>query len=523
MKIRIATALASLLMLLALCYLFVLFLNQSASSLTFPFGIDYGEGIVWQQTLLMLTPDAYGSIEQFPAIVFHYTPIYHAVVLLIAAISHWDILFIGRAVSICSTLLIAILVALIVVRAAPPDISRRYCLVVGVASGILSFSIAPVYYWSQLMRVDMLALFFSLTGFWFGLQAFKIPSYIYLTALFFVAAVYTKQTQIIAPVAIFGLMFFLKPRLAIVGLGACLIGGLSILAVLFYQTEGRFIRHIFLYNINVFDFSRLYIGFLILIIHGYLIMPALVAISVGIFRASSVLKPLSWSKRRDVILSSQSLLTFMAIFSYFALATPMLILFAKEGAAGNYVIEWFLTVCMLIGVILFDSVKVLFCSNTDLSPKKTQALQIRAIGIPLLIGLHVLAFDYFFTGYQIFHNNPIQIRELETLSFLVQQSNKPVISDEMVMIMRSGKRVVWEPAIFAQLDKVGLWNADPFEAQIRRNEFAMFITEGARGDELFDGRYSPAIADAMDAAYPLKQKMAGFTLHLPPTVDKHAQ
>ena len=523
MKLRISTSIVTWLMLAALGYLSLLFLIQSASSLAFAFGIDYGEGIVWQQALLMFTHDAYGPINQFPAIVFHYTPLYHVVVLLIEALSHWDILFIGRTVSICSTLLIVILVGLIVARAAPPDIPRRYRFLVGAASGLLILSITPIYYWSQLMRVDMLALLFTLTGFWFGLKAFQRPAYIYLAAAFFMAAVYTKQTEIIAPLALFGLMLFLKPRLALTGLGTCLIGGLMILATLFYQTEGQFLKHILLYNINVFDFSRLYIGFLILIIHAYLIMPAVVAISVGISRASSVLRPLSWKGRRTAILSNQALLTFLAILSYFALASPMLILFAKEGAAGNYAIEWFLTVCMLVGVILFDSARVLSDLELQLSPVKIQALHIRAIGIPLLVALHVLAFDYFFSTYRLINNNSNQLLELKALSERVQKSPKPVISDEMVVILRGGQRVVWESAIFAQLEKVGLWDQHPFETRIRRKEFAMFITEGVRGDELFDGRYSPAIADAIDAAYPEKQKMAGFTLHLPSNANMNAQ
>jgi hypothetical protein len=112
---------------------------------------------------------------------------------------------------------------------------------------------------------------------------------------------------------------------------------------------------------------------------------------------------------------------------------------------------------------------------------------------------------------------------LKGLSERIQKSRKPVISDEMVMILRGGQRVVWESAIFAQLEKVGLWDQLPFEARIRRKEFAMFITEGVRGDALFDGRYSPAIADAIDAAYPVKQKIAGYTLHLPSNANMNAQ
>ena len=112
MKIRLATRILAVLMVLALSYLLMIFLIQSASSLAFPFGIDYGEGIVWQQSLLMFTRDAYGPINHFPAIVFHYTPLYHSVVLMVSMATHWDMLFTGRAVSIGATLLIAVMVGL---------------------------------------------------------------------------------------------------------------------------------------------------------------------------------------------------------------------------------------------------------------------------------------------------------------------------------------------------------------------------------------------------------------------------
>src|SRR5712672_3082341 len=52
----------------------------------FPGQIDYGEGIVWQQALLIPGPRMYGDITQFPFIVFHYTPVYHLVVRAIATL-----------------------------------------------------------------------------------------------------------------------------------------------------------------------------------------------------------------------------------------------------------------------------------------------------------------------------------------------------------------------------------------------------------------------------------------------------
>ena len=58
--------------------------------------------------------------------------------------------------------------------------------------------------------------------------------------------------------------------------------------------------------------------------------------------------------------------------------------------------------------------------------------------------------------------------ELRHLSAIVRPSDKPVISDEMVLLLQSGQRVMWEPAIFAELASTGAWDEWPFVGQVRR-------------------------------------------------------
>ncbi len=65
------------------------------------------------------------------------------------------------------------------------------------------------------------------------------------------------------------------------------------------------------------------------------------------------------------------------------------------------------------------------------------------------------------------------------------------------------------------LARVGLYDNRPYIAKIRNGDFAFFITFRERGEETFDSRYDPEVADAMDAAYPVKRYLAGYTLHLP--------
>ena len=75
--------------------------------------------------------------------------------------------------------------------------------------------------------------------------------------------------------------------------------------------------------------------------------------------------------------------------------------------------------------------------------------------------------------------------------------------------------MLWEPAIFAELASTGDWDERPFVRRIRNREFAFFVTWGQRGFDRFDERYNPAVADAIDAAYPITQRAAGLIVHRP--------
>ena len=105
--------------------------------------------------------------------------------------------------------------------------------------------------------------------------------------------------------------------------------------------------------------------------------------------------------------------------------------------------------------------------------------------------------------------------EIEALVTLVRSAPRPVISDDMVLLLRAGKAVEWEPAIFTELASEGMWDERPFVRLIEGRHFAFFVTMGGRGTRLFNARYTPAVADAIDAAYPVKRRLAGYTLHLP--------
>ena len=73
-------------------------------AINYPFQLDYGEGIVWQQADMILRGEGYRPLSDNSFIVFNYPPLYHLVSGLLAKTLDLNWLVAGRTVSVLSTL-----------------------------------------------------------------------------------------------------------------------------------------------------------------------------------------------------------------------------------------------------------------------------------------------------------------------------------------------------------------------------------------------------------------------------------
>jgi hypothetical protein len=85
----------------------------------------------------------------------------------------------------------------------------------------------------------------------------------------------------------------------------------------------------------------------------------------------------------------------------------------------------------------------------------------------------------------------------------------------MVLLIRAGRPVQWEPSIEAELAHSKLYDEGAFAKMVRRRDFGFFLTRGDRGSTKYGERYNPIVADAIDAAYPRKKYVGGLVFHLP--------
>ena len=213
------------------------------------------------------------------------------------------------------------------------------------------------------------------------------------------------------------------------------------------------------------------------------------------------------SRLREQLAITDGPACLLLLIIYLAFASVMVLAIAKVGSNINYLIEFVCVIAIFAGLACKDAADALI-KKTRFNGAESFML---CVAVPAVVGAHALMMP-------ARHDPRLErppVGEMRQLVETVRQADRPVISDDMVLLKRAGKPVVWEPAIFAELASKGMWDSRPFIEMIRCQRFAFFVTQGVRGDALFNQRYDGAVADAMDRAYPIRRDMAGLVLHLP--------
>ncbi len=477
----------------------------AAAAVAHPYALDFGEGIVWQQMALIPGPRMYGDITAYPYIVFHYPPLFHLAARAVAGLGV-DALAAGRGVSVAATMVLCLGIFLAARRFAADRGLHGKAALLGCALGALfPLTMTSFWFWSALFRSDALALALVGIGFALSVNARGPDRLSYAGMLCFVLAVYAKQTAIVAPAAVLAAWLVRDPRHAIrLGLFGLAVG-LVPLAALTLATGGGFLRHILFYNINPFDLRYAYWAvwrlrhqafgvLLVLLALGWLLW-----LAVGLLRRSG----LAGMLRGDIA-------TFrLAMLGLYALgATAMLVALGKEGASSNYFNEWYCVAAVAMGVLLATA---LAGAPPAQAGRRFAWLGLAVPAAPLLLLAHLATMPAPALPRDV--TDPAVVRSLDALGQRLRTTEAPVLSDEMVLLMRAGKPVPLESAIFGALARVGAWDERPFVAMLAQARFAFILTEGSEAGGPYVGRFTPAMRQAIAQAYPRKTVFGPYTLH----------
>jgi hypothetical protein len=489
-------------------------------ALNYAYELDLAEGIVWQQAEMIGNGTAYGDVSQPPFIVFHYPPLFHLASLLASKLSGSDLLISGRAISMASALGTTAVIALLVLSDRNYGAYVRW--VCGLVTALLALSFEPVARWSLTCRVDMLAVFFSVLGLYLGLKCLKRERLVYVSAAFFVLAVFTKPTAISAAASIILFMLIRNRALARNGLivAAVIFFCASILAVLAFGTG--IAVHVLTYNIN-----RLHLDNVWFIVQQCQLQLSCVVISI-VFAAQYLKAELksgaetgTRNAKRDACTKFDGNLRLLASI-YLLVTSVSTLAVLKSGADSNYLIEWSFAICLTVGVSLLSSVSHISASwklwaSDSRQIAKPKEFELR---MPVLMAMvYLLAFQSFVTRASPLVErfaDSAKVKQLEALVSEIRDSDQPVASEDMVLTKRAGKQVIFEPMIIHELTAVGRWDETTLLQMVRDHKFKFFVTRGkSESDPTFAGPYSLSLAIAIDRAYPNASRFGGYWIRRP--------
>jgi hypothetical protein len=474
----------------------------AVAAIRFPFGLDYSEGLIWQQALWLGGPHLYGDIRQPPFVVCDYPPLYLAVVRGVA-LSGAGMLVVGRSISVVATLTSCALLGAMVHRACRSFARPRASAAAGVIAGLLPLTLLPVSSWSVLMRVDVLALTLTHAGLLCALLSFRRPLAIYAAVAFFVAAAFAKQNYIAGAIAMFPICVVRSPKHTLLAYAGGALAGIAVIAALQWETEGRFLLHIVDYAADKVDpISAL--RQIAQWAEAYAIdvgctLAAVLTVWAGFLRRHRGLRP----RRALRLIQHHEEFAWLVFLSlYLLLTSAMLISAGKTGASRNYFLEWMCCWCLWIGWL------------AGLVIERGAAWRLANLLMPAVLLVQLVPVAAGMRTMQTEQFSQARRADWGALLERVKRIPGPLLSDDMVLTIEAGREVGPEPGILLELARRGVWDERLLTDKLRAHYFGAVITAYDPGDPTFDARYLPATQAAMQAAYPHVEKYGDYRLRL---------
>jgi hypothetical protein len=485
-------------------------------TITYTFGLDYAEGEVWRQARLIPGKLMYGDIAQYPWIGFEYPPVFYLVANAVDHVTR-NFLEAGRAVSFGAALISSALIGWLAFQCARTGRAlsgpaRFVPALAAMVAGLIMFTLIPVVAFSTLVHVDMLGAMFSVAGIALAAAAFRRPALLYVAVIACVAAVFTKQTCIAAPLAILLVWGLRDPWRTARAYAAGLVTGLAALGWLVWQTDGGFLRHTFLYlAVNRWELRNfLVLGGNVATDCGIVLDLALVAV---VLQWAALKEHQELSGPRDVLrrLRGDTPVALTALLTvYLVFAAALTMLSGKNGASTNYFVEALIACCLWTGMLVPLHVRAVARMAAG---QRWRRLGL-AIVLPAALVFSARTMPAAFAGHTDSLYGPA-LQDQMALLAAIRATDKPVLSDDLALVLIAGKDAPTEPFLFAELARAGFWDENRLIDMLQRRAFGAVITYRDPGDKTFDGRFLPRTTAAILANYPRVTRYGDNRLRLP--------
>jgi len=408
--------------------------------------LNYVEGFIVDDALRVARGEAlYSDPRQPPFVVSVYTPLYPMLLATLIG-TGLDGFLAGRLLTLAAVLCSALVIGASGVR--------RTGTVAVVAA--LLFLLDPLQFpWSIVVRPDALAVLLSVVSVVIVGKGGERRA-VWRAVPLLVAAVFTKQSAIAAPAAVLVTLLVRRPRAG--WLFAAALGGAvaAILAAAQIATSGQFLFHTVAANANPFEIGRvasLWTAFL----RGH--APEAVVLLLLLARAG-------WQRN-------------MSVFSlYAAFAWVVAIGAGKVGSDFNYFVEPIAALALLAA---HEFPTALVRRYPRVHAWSSVAL---LVGVAILGGTRL--------AWQVHVREDISGASVVSREILamVASVDGVVVSDDAGVVVRSGKRVFFQPFVMTQLAEAGLWDQAPFLEALRSGAVRLLIVQTDPA-AVFESRYTP--------------------------------
>jgi hypothetical protein len=285
-----------------------------------------------------------------------------------------------------------------------------------------------------------------------------------------------------------------------------LIGTLAF-SILQLSTSGGFWHHIFEYNLNRFFFQRMIGGILFQKPDALGVLVGVLAFAYLWWIEAAAILARNINGWVDAIRQSRRLRALMTVSLWFGFTSAQLVSAGKWGSATNYFIEW-----MCITTVPTGMVASLAWDRAATRNKAVRFAGLAGLLLSLALAKHVLHRPLF--KHQIV-DDPNGIAVCSQLVNLIRENPKPTLSEDMVLLLRAGRAVPIEPAIFADLTARGIWDQRPFLKLIEDHFFGLVILEDQGVQDEVGTRFTSEVARAIQHSYPLIEHIGNYIVRHP--------
>lgn len=437
--IKYATLAIKTFIIIFLLWSTVLFINWCYKVVTIDIQLDYGEGEILNFSYLLSKGEGvYRYVNGYPLLFCNYPPVF---ILLCSIFMNEDFSLIpGRIISLMALFIILLIVFLIVKH-------ESKSLYLSIMASFIVIYFYPIFFWAPFCRIDIFGTAFSFLGFWFVVK-YKDSNLKYLSIVFFLISLYTKQTLIAAPIAAYLYLFLKNRRQGLICIFSLAISGLIIFILMSILTGGAFYYNLITYNNRDFFWDRFFASWTETVLPFY---PVFLAFSLFYVFLTLV-------ERKN------SPITF-----YFITSVLITILTGGTGADLNFFIEFFILVSIATA-LLFSHINKIWNGKEK--------------SLVLLLCYFLIISQFIAKGTRLFPEppEPDQINQDKAMVEIFKSSEKNILADNLTNILRSGKPVLLHPFVFNYLAR-GRWDKEIFLSHIEKGNFSLIELPAGKENE----------------------------------------